>query len=136
MAEKWRKDVLKSIPQALNYQVANPVRVQAEINVIATEELDPATFPKRGASLDELVKFAYTFDGYAHFGMEACAELANSALSAYYHNEVLPDDITDLRACMFFEARRWTLYQTMPDTRATIYIFALIDKIKEKISNS
>ncbi len=133
MSKPLRKDVLAAVPQAQNYQVANSVSVQAEISPIASENLDPATFPKRGAGLDEIVKFGYSFDGYAQYGMEACAELANKSLSTYYHTEVLPEDLLELRACLFFEARRWTLYQTMPDTKANIYIFALIDKIREKV---
>lgn len=133
MNDKLRKDVLASIPQAQNYQIAPAISVQAEITPVATKNLDPDTFPKRGAGFDEIIKLAYSFDGYAHYGMEACAELANKALSTYYHSEVLPEDVTELRACLFFEGRRWTLYQTMPDTKANLYIFALIDELKKHL---
>ena len=97
-------------------------------------ELVPESFPKRGADLSEIVKLGYTFDGYSHYGMERCAEMANEALSTYYHTDVLPEELDTIRACLFFEARRWSLYQTAPDTKANIYIFALIDKLKEKLS--
>jgi uncharacterized protein YozE (UPF0346 family) len=40
------------------------------ITLIANDSLDPATFPKRRDPFDRVVKFACTFDGYAHFGME------------------------------------------------------------------
>lgn len=135
MAEKLRKEVLASVPQAQNYQVTNPVKVEAEVTPLLHEALTADHFPRRGAGLEDIIRFAYTFDGYAHYGMEACAALANAALSAYYHHETLPDDLTELRACLFFEARRWTLYQSAPDTKATIYIFALIDRIKTMVTN-
>lgn len=106
---------------------------QVAITPIAHADLTAAHFPKRGATFDQLQAFGYSFDGYAHFGMERCAELANAALSHYYHNDALPDDLDELRACMFFEARRWLLYEQAPDTKANLYMFALIDAIKAKL---
>lgn len=134
MPEKLSKTVLASVPQAQNYQVSVPLELDAELTPLPHDALTPDLFPKRGAGFETIVRFAYTFDGYAHYGMERCAELANKALSAYYHFEVLPSDLTELRACLFFEARRWTLYQSAPDTKATIYIFALIDQIKALVT--
>lgn len=135
MSEKWRKDVLAAIPQVQNYQLSPDLKLDVEIKAIAHEALDPLTFPKPGAALSEIVQLGYSFDGYAQYGMEACAKLANQALSRYYHQAVLPEDLSELRACLFFESRRWSLYQSLPDTKAMIYIFALIDKIKEKVSD-
>lgn len=100
------------------------------ITPVPHERLAELEFPKRGATFDKIVALAYTFDGYAQFGMETCAAMANTALSRYYRENILPEDITTLRACLFFEGRRWTLYDQPPDTKASIYIFALIDKIK------
>jgi hypothetical protein len=103
------------------------------ITLIANDSLDPATFPKRRDPFDRVVKFACTFDGYAHFGMEQCAEIANTALSTFYHSQDLPDDVDTLRACLFFEARRWTLYQKEPDNKGLIYIHALIDRLGKQV---
>jgi hypothetical protein len=103
------------------------------ITPIATEDLASATFPKRGDPFDSIVNFAYSFDGYAHFGTEKCAELANAALSAFYHAQVLPEDTEILRACLFFEARRWTLYQQEPDNKGLVYIHALLDKLAKRL---
>lgn len=133
MTKPLRKDVLASIPQAQNYQAAETAMPEIAVEPIATEALKLTALPKNGASFPEIVAFAYSFDGYAYYGMEACAELANKALSAYYHEAVLPDDMTEIRACLFFEARRWMLYGTMPDTKANIYIVALIDQLKKKL---
>jgi hypothetical protein len=103
------------------------------ITLIANEKLEPTTFPKRRDPFDTLVQFAYSFDGYTHFGMETCAELANAALSNFYHSQVLPDDIDVIRACLFFEARRWTLYKKEPDNKAFIYIHALLDRLTKRL---
>lgn len=100
---------------------------------IAHEDLEPSALPHKRDPFDSLVKFAYTFDGYGHYGMEQCAAIANRALSTFYHTNSLPDDLDTLRACLFFEARRWTLYKQEPDNKGLIYMHALIDRIKKKI---
>ncbi len=135
MSDKIHKKVLASIPQVANYQLDTKVTTQANINPIAAKDLDINSFPKRGSSLEEITSLAYTFDGYAQFGMEECAALANAALSKFYHEQLLPEGLTEVRACLFFEARRWNLYQDLPDTKATIYIFALMDKLKECVKS-
>jgi hypothetical protein len=103
------------------------------ITLIASDNLEPSTFPKRRDPFNKIVEFAHTFDGYTHFGMERCAEICNAALSTFYHSQVLPDDIDTLRTCLFFEARRWTLYQKEPDNKGLIYIHALIDRLEKKV---
>jgi hypothetical protein len=101
--------------------------------LIPTNELDTSTFPKRRDPFNTIVEFAYSFDGYAHFGMEKCAELCNAALSAFYQSQTLPNDVDVIRACLFFEARRWTLYGKEPDNKGLIYIHALIDRLEKVI---
>jgi hypothetical protein len=103
---------------------------------IASEQLNPDTFPQKRDPFNILVAFAYSFDGYAHFGMEACAALANETLSTFYHTNILPNDMDILRTCLFFEARRWSLYQREPDNKGLIYMHALIDRIKKKVLES
>jgi hypothetical protein len=103
------------------------------ITPIANEDLDITTFPKRRDPFNTLVNFAYSFDGYKHFGMERCAEIANAALSTFYRTQILPDDINVIRACLFFEARRWTLYKKEPDNKGMIYIHALIDRLEKQL---
>lgn len=105
----------------------------APVMLVANDRLEPSTFPKRRDPFNNIVAFAYSFDGYAHFGMEKCAEICNAALSNFYRSQVLPDDIDTLRACIFFEARRWTLYGKEPDNKGLIYIHALIDRLEKQI---
>ncbi len=106
---------------------------QLPVTPISNQDLDPETFPHKRDPFDTVVMFAYTFDGYAHYGMEQCATLANNALSTFYHTNTLPNDLDTLRACLFFEARRWTLYKQEPDNKGLIYMHALIDRIKKKV---
>lgn len=103
------------------------------ITPISNEALPTVSFPERRDPFDVIVDFGFTFNGYEHYGMETCAELCNKALSAYYHHDELPDDLNLLRACVFFEARRWSLHQQEPDTKGLLYIHALIDKIKQTL---
>lgn len=103
------------------------------MTLIPNDELDVTTFPKRRDPFNKIVEFACTYDGYAHFGMEKCAEICNAALSTFYHSQTLPDDIDTLRACLFFEARRWTLYGKEPDNKGLIYIHALIDRLAKQL---
>ena len=106
---------------------------EVPVTPVAPTALEPETFPKRGAYLKDIVPLAYTFDGYAHFGREQCAEVCNAALSSYYRTDELPSELETLRACLFFEARRWSLYDAEPDTKARIYIHALLDAIAAKV---
>ncbi len=110
--------------------------VTLPVKLVDNEALNVSTFPKRRDPFNELVKFAYGFDGYAHFGMEKCSEICNAALSNFYHSQVLPDDIDTIRACLFFEARRWSLYQKEPDNKGLIYFHALIDRLAKKLTES
>ncbi|CAN5744998.1 hypothetical protein BH24DEI2_BH24DEI2_21620 [soil metagenome] len=103
------------------------------LNPMRADELVPADFPEHGAPFKDIAALGYTFDGYAAHGMERCAEIANAALSAFYHQEALPDDVVTLRTCLFFETRRWLLYDQVPDQKARVYIHALIDSLKAKL---
>ena len=105
------------------------------MNPQRADELVPATFPEHGAPFKDIAALGYTFDGYAEHGMERCAEIANAALSAFYHHETLPEDVPTLRTCLFFETRRWLLYDQVPDRQARLYIHALIDTLKDKLEN-
>jgi hypothetical protein len=70
--------------------------------------------PDPRADFEDIVAFAYGFDGYARFGMEGCGELANRTLSTLPGRAALPDDLDELRACLYFEARRWIVLSRSP----------------------
>jgi hypothetical protein len=89
--------------------------------------------PPMRADFDDIVVFAYTFDGYERFGLEACGELANQTLARFLADRTLPADLDELRACLFFEARRWIVLEREPDTRARLYVGALLERLAERL---
>ncbi len=89
--------------------------------------------PSPRADFDDIVTFAYTFDGYERFGVEACGELANATLTRFLADRTLPADLDELRGCLFFEARRWIVLEREPDTRARLYVGALLDRLAERL---
>jgi hypothetical protein len=71
--------------------------------------------------------FALTFDGYGHYGSEAkCAEVANARRERYSRRKPL----SELRACLFYEQRRWRHFGYAPDCEAMRYIRLLLENIR------
>lgn len=92
---------------------------------IPNNELQLAQIPGDDASFAELCEFAHTFNGYQAFGsFEACAEIANRGDHS---------TLRHLRACLFFEARRWRHFGEDPDPETLAEWRQLISKIREKV---
>ena len=111
------------------------VVVQRAISSVPHRALTRADVPAARAEFDDIVRFAYTFDGYARFGLEGCGELANATLTRFLADRALPDDLDVLRACLFFEARRWIVLEREPDTRARLYVGALLEAIEDRLDD-
>jgi len=109
-----------------------PVMARADRSV-PHRSLTREDLPDPRADFEDIVAFAYGFDGYARFGLEGCGELANLTLSAYLRDRRLPDDLDELRACLYFEARRWIVLQQEPDTRARLYLGALLEHLGDRL---
>lgn len=94
--------------------------------------------PGPRAPFEQVVQLAYTFDGYERFGMRLCGEMANRALNAFQRTAELPGwltgDLDRLRACLYFEARRWIVLEREPDTRSLIYVHRLIAAIADALA--
>jgi hypothetical protein len=85
-----------------------------------------ADIPSPNASLDELIVFAHTFDGYKAWGsFEKCAAIAN----ARDHST-----LDALRTCLFFEARRWRHMGDDPDPDAKAYWHDLLTKMRAQLA--
>ena len=68
------------------------------LHVISNEQLVLDHIPDPEAELWGWERFAHTINGYEVMGgFEACADLANRGT---------PSTLTELRCCLFFEARR------------------------------
>ena len=93
--------------------------------LISNQRLTLRHLPGPSADIDSLLRFALTFSGYDHCGsFEACAEIAN----AKKH-----DTLSDLRACLFFEQRRWHHFGDMPDDEELKYCRVIVEKIRQKV---
>jgi len=91
---------------------------------LANTELTPADVPAVGEPWPRIEPFALTFDGFRYWGsVEKCAEVASRT----------PGTLTDLRTCLFFEARRWKNLGRQPDVASMKRIRALISVIQQKI---
>ncbi len=91
--------------------------------------------PDPRADFEDIVAFAYGFDGYARYGVEGCGDLANRALRRFLDDRRLPDDLDELRACLYFEARRWIVLEQEPDTRARLYVGALLEHLGDRLDD-
>jgi hypothetical protein len=90
--------------------------------------------PGPACSVLEIHRFALTFDGYARGGFVAAAEVANPALSNWFADGSLPEDLDELRTCLFFEQRRHRHMDSGfggPADPNEPYLRALIEKIRE-----
>lgn len=94
------------------------------------------TTPNDGLRLDDIPgpeadwytigTFALTFNGYEECGsFEECARIAN---------EARPTTLTELRACLFFEQRRWRHFGDEPDEEDMTYIKGLVEQISTKVA--
>jgi len=86
---------------------------------------------------DQLVwiQFALTFDGYAEKGtQEICAAFANAARDRWEEAGTLPAGLSDLRAALFYEQRRWRWSDEAPFTeRQWRYWRSLVDAIRHAL---
>jgi len=101
---------------------------------IANADLTEHDLPSPAAEWHQTGKFALTFNGYDHWGsFGKCAEIGNRWAETYAERQALPDSLTDLRTCLFFEQRRWRHYGWDPDEQAMCYIRALVEAIRGKV---
>jgi len=89
--------------------------------------------PDHESSLDEILRFALSFDGYTLNGdidgTTKCAELANAAEFAWHQSGELPSTLHELRSCLSFEQRREHFGGDGPDTY--VYMRLLVARISE-----
>jgi hypothetical protein len=100
---------------------------------IADADLSPQDVPALDADWNSIASFALTFDGYDYWGsFKACGEVANAAAVAFIEHRALPDSLTELRTCLFFEQRR-AQHVGVPDSETMEYLRALVEAIREKV---
>ncbi|HYJ19777.1 MAG TPA: hypothetical protein VEW72_11460 [Burkholderiales bacterium] len=93
---------------------------------LSNTELSPADIPSFKEAWNRIEPFALTFDGFKYWGsVEKCAEVAHEKRMA---------TLTELRTCLFYEARKWKQAGKTPDIVSLRYIRALVYAIREKVN--
>jgi hypothetical protein len=113
---------------------AGPTADKSGLRQIPNRELTPEDIPALDADYyDVISEFALTFNGYDHYP-ETCGDIANHAIERYRHCGAVPDSLSELRACLFCEQRRWRHLDEDLDVEAIKYIHALVDAIRAKVA--
>jgi hypothetical protein len=73
---------------------------------ISNANLDMSHLPPASAEQETLDRFALSFDGYAVWGDARCARMANAWNETWRAAGGLPEVLSEVRGCLFFEQRR------------------------------
>src|ERR1700694_1612985 len=79
---------------------------------ILRENLESTTVPRTGASWGAVWEFALSYDGYALW--QDVGSHANRVAARWVERGDLPRNLDSLRACLFFEQRRYRHFGTDP----------------------
>lgn len=90
---------------------------------IQTGELRVTDLPTSYGEWSDYVRFALTFDPTDR---EMCRELAGDAFARWQRTGEVPRRLEELRACLWFEQRRWRFLGREPDREGMRYAGALI----------
>jgi hypothetical protein len=90
---------------------------------IHTGELRETDLPTGYGEWHDYARFAVTF---APQDRDVCRELASDAFSHWRRTGDMPRRLEELRACLWFEQRRWRFLGREPDNEGMRYAGALI----------
>lgn len=96
---------------------------------IPNEALELAHIPPADGDWKEIERFALTLNGYAAMG-QLLGDLADQHARA----GTLPVDLTELRACLFFEQRRWRQFDAPPEGKPMAHIIRLLEAIRAAVA--
>ena len=101
---------------------------------IPNSQLIEKDIPSNRATWKKILPFALTFDGYEHWGnFDKCREIAKAGIATYRDKQPFSQSLTDLRTCLFYEARRWRHLEKDPNKSGMDYIHALLDAIRVRV---
>lgn len=115
-----RKPIFRGTSEPFNSQPWKPRESE-----IATSNLRLEHLPGPEADEEELERFALTFHGYAAFPDELCGTIANARLHR---------SIDEIRACLFFEFRRYRHGGWGPSEEDARYLRVLVEKLRKRLS--
>lgn len=84
--------------------------------------------PDHSDSWDAVSSFSLSYDGYAYW--DDVSELATRSIRGWTRSRTLPGSIDELRACLFYEQRRWHHFGEEPNGRGAQYVWALLDGLR------
>ena len=101
---------------------------------IPNSQLIEKNIPSSRASWKKILPFALTFNGYEQWGtFDKCQAVAKRGIDLFRSNQQLSQPLTDLRTCLFYEARRWRHLEKDPNKKGMEYIHALLDAIRVRV---
>lgn len=101
---------------------------------IPNSQLMEKDIPSNGATWKKILPFALTFNGSEYWGsFEKCREVAKVGIASYRDKKPFTQSLTDLRTCLFYEARRWNHLEKSPNKMGMAYIHALLDAIRVRV---
>jgi hypothetical protein len=101
---------------------------------IPNSQLHEVDIPTRRASWIKIIPFALSFNGYEHCGsVQKCRDVAKIGVALHKENQDLNQSLTDLRTCLFFEARRWKHLEKKPTPSGLRYTRALLEAIRVRV---
>ena len=83
--------------------------------------------------LSQILELSAMFDGYKVYG-DDLATLANEAMGEWSKSKSLPNDLTLIKACLFFEGRRGRFVYGYPDESDMPYLRALRDVVTRDLN--
>ena len=102
---------------------------------IPNSKLIERDIPSRRAGWEKIEPFALSYNGYVQRGsFKKCREVAKQGIVLYKGQKELNQSLTDLRTCLFFEARRWKHFEKAPTRKGMEYIHALVEAIRTRVA--
>jgi hypothetical protein len=102
---------------------------------IPNEHLNATAVPPATASWQTIGSFAITLNGYRAIGQKECSQLAKKVGGEFSRDAISLQSLslTELRACLFFEQRRFRHFGSEPQDADRDYINALLETIRQKV---
>ena len=97
---------------------------------IQTGELREIDLPTSYGEWTDYARFALSFDPKDR---EVCRELASDAFARWQRTGDVPRRLEELRACLWFEQRRWRFLGREPDSEGMRYTGALIRAMRSHL---
>jgi len=102
---------------------------------VPNEHLKATAIPSVTDSWPTIENFALTLDGYQAIGESECDQLANRVKGEFARSAASLQSLslTELRACLFFERRRFRHFGEEPQGEDRAFINALLEAIQNRL---